>query len=195
MQVAVTLITGPAQPPCFTVLERFAAGKARGNSGFSIHRAGCVLSFPHHGDAPMTDANKALAHHWFDRVWNQGREDAIDELFASHGKSHDFPAPGDVLVGPEDFKKVHRVFHQTFSNLHVTVKQAIADGDHVAIRWVATMKHTGDGLGFPATGRDVSFGGASMICVHDGKIVDGWNHLDFTHVTHELQAAALAVAV
>lgn len=142
----------------------------------------------------MTDANKALAHHWFDRVWNHGSEDAIDELFAPHGKSHDFPAPGDVLVGPPDFKKVHRLFHQAFSNIHVKVNHAVAEGNHAAVLWSATMKHTGDALGFPATGRDVSFGGSSFLCIHDGQIVEGWNHMDFTHVTNELKQAALATA-
>ena len=29
----------------------------------------------------MSEANKALVRRWFEEVWNQGREESIDELF------------------------------------------------------------------------------------------------------------------
>ena len=31
------------------------------------------------------EANKALVRRWFEEVWNQGREETIDELFAANG--------------------------------------------------------------------------------------------------------------
>ncbi|MBC7931852.1 MAG: ester cyclase, partial [Rubrivivax sp.] len=33
----------------------------------------------------MSEDNKALMRRWFEEVWNKGREDAIDELFAEEG--------------------------------------------------------------------------------------------------------------
>lgn len=30
----------------------------------------------------MPHDRRTIAHEWFDRVWNQGRAEAIDELFA-----------------------------------------------------------------------------------------------------------------
>ena len=30
-------------------------------------------------------SNKALVRRWFEEVWNQGREETIDELFAANG--------------------------------------------------------------------------------------------------------------
>ena len=45
-----------------------------------------------------------LIRRWFDEVWNQGREEAIDELCSKdalgHGQTHD----GADIVGPENFK-------------------------------------------------------------------------------------------
>ncbi len=32
-----------------------------------------------------TSVNKALVRRWFEEVWNQGREETIDELFAANG--------------------------------------------------------------------------------------------------------------
>ena len=101
----------------------------------------------------MTDANKALVHHWFDRVWNHGNEAAIDELLAPNVRTHGFAGPDSVTIGRDAFKEGHRRFHSAFSNIHVKVHHVIAEGNHVSAHWTATMKHTGDTLGFPATGK------------------------------------------
>ena len=58
----------------------------------------------------MSDANKLLLRRWFEQVWNQKSEAAIDEMFHPQGKSHGFPDADTVLVGPEPFKAVHRTF-------------------------------------------------------------------------------------
>ena len=58
----------------------------------------------------MLEENKQLARRWFEEVWNQRSEAAIDRMFDPNGKSHGIPEPGSVLTGPEEFKKVHRNF-------------------------------------------------------------------------------------
>jgi hypothetical protein len=39
-------------------------------------------------------ANMDLANRWFEKVWNQGRESAIDELFHPQGKAYGFSRAG-----------------------------------------------------------------------------------------------------
>jgi len=36
----------------------------------------------------MSDEMKSVLHRWFEEVWNKGREEAIDELFAEDGIAH-----------------------------------------------------------------------------------------------------------
>lgn len=132
-------------------------------------------------------ANKALAERWFEEVWNQGKESTIDELFHPQGKAYGFPEPDSVLVGPEAFKNIHRKFHSAFGKIHITLDDLVAEGDRVAVRWTCTMKHTGDGLGFPATHKSVSLPGASFITCRDGVMTDGWNLMDLTKLTLRLQ--------
>ena len=43
----------------------------------------------------MSEANKALIHRWFEEVWNKGREEAIDEMFAADGIAHGLTEEGD----------------------------------------------------------------------------------------------------
>jgi steroid delta-isomerase-like uncharacterized protein len=133
-------------------------------------------------------ANKELARRWFEEVWNQGSESAIDELLHSQGKAYGFPDPDSVLAGPESFKAIHRQFHNAFTDIHVEVDDLIAEGDRVAIRWTCTMTHNGDGLGFSATGKKTTFPGSSFITCRDGKLTEGRNFMDLTKMTLQLQS-------
>ena len=60
----------------------------------------------------------------------------------------------------------------------------------MAIRWTVTMTHRGDHLGFPATGKHVTLDGSSFLVIGNGKILEGWNQMEFQGMIHSLQAAA-----
>ena len=136
----------------------------------------------------MSEANKQLVRRWFEQVWNQRDEAAIDALLTPGCKAYGLG--GDAtLIGPEGFKTFHRSFCQAFPDLHVTVDDVIAEDDRVAIRWTATMTHLGDGLGFPASRKKVSMSGATICAVKDGKIDEGWNHMDITGLFAKLKGA------
>jgi predicted ester cyclase len=135
----------------------------------------------------MIEQNRALAINWFTEVWDQANPDAIDKYFAADGHCFGFPEPDSVLSFAE-YKAVHAQFLAAFSNLRVRVDDTIAEGDRIAIRWVAQMTHTGDALGIPATGRQVTMGGSSFCTCRNGMIVDGWNFMDFTKVLHHLKS-------
>jgi steroid delta-isomerase-like uncharacterized protein len=136
----------------------------------------------------MSDANKQLVQRWFDEVWNQGNAATIHELYPPEGKAFGFPNPTSTLTGPSAFAAAHRDFNDAFSNIHVVLDELIAEDDKVAVRWTATLTHTGDNLGFAATGRTVTLPGSTFVHIRNGKITDGWNHLDFTLVLQDLQA-------
>ena len=133
------------------------------------------------------EANKTLAKRWFEEVWNQHRESAIDELFHPQGKVHGFPEPDSLLVGPEAFKAVYRQFTTTFSNIHIALDDLIAEEDRVAVRWTCTMDHTGDAPGFPATGRKSTLLGSSFVTFRDARLFEGWNFTDLTKMRLQLQ--------
>jgi steroid delta-isomerase-like uncharacterized protein len=114
----------------------------------------------------------------FEEAWNQGRESTIDQLLHLDAKAHGFPEPDSVLIGPEGFKAIHRASHNIYRGVHIDIGDLIAEGDRVAIRWTCTITHTGDGLGFPATGKKTNVPGSFFIHCRDGKITDGWNFMN-----------------
>lgn len=135
----------------------------------------------------MSDENKALLRRWFDEVWNQGRPEAIDELFAAdgiaHGLSDDDAAP---LKGPAGFKPFHQVFRGAFPDIEVVVEDMIAEGDKVVARCTVRGKHAGDHLGIAATNTPVSFDGIAIVRIADGKIVEAWNNFDFMKMNRQV---------
>jgi steroid delta-isomerase-like uncharacterized protein len=136
------------------------------------------------------DSNRQLARRWFEDVWNQGRIAAIAEMYHPSGTATGFPEPDSVIRGPEQFAQLCQQFRDTFPDIHITVDDVVAEEDRVAVRWTATMTHTGDGLGFPASSKKVSLPGASFITCRDGMIIDGQNLMDFTRVRLQLQGKA-----
>ena len=77
----------------------------------------------------------AFIRRWFEEVWNKGREEAIEEMFAEDGVAHGLAdGPGALLRGPNGFKPFFRSFRGAFPDIEVIVKDTIAEGDKVAAR-------------------------------------------------------------
>jgi steroid delta-isomerase-like uncharacterized protein len=135
----------------------------------------------------MSAANREIVQRWFKEVWNQQSEEAIDEMFAPEGRAYGFPEPDSVLVGPENFKKIHRAFLAAFPDLQIAINDILCEDDRVAVTWTATMTHLGDGLGFAATLQNVSLNGCSILVVGDGQIQDGWNYMELQGLVQRLR--------
>jgi steroid delta-isomerase-like uncharacterized protein len=133
----------------------------------------------------------ALITRWFEEVWNKNNIGAVDELMAPDGIAYDFPVLGQS-VDREGFKAAVQAFQAIFSDIHTAVEDVLADGDRAAMRWTATMTHTGDGLGFAPKGKQIHLKGINMAEFRDGKIVIAWNALDLAGPLAELRAASEA---
>ena len=139
----------------------------------------------------MTDPRRTLAHEWFDEVWNKGRVEAIDELFAADGVAHGLvDASGNELVGPAGYRPFFQAFKTAFPDLRVEVVDTVCEGDKIVARCEVRGTHTGDGLGMTASNRPVLFTGIAIIRVADGKIAEAWNNFDFQALHTQTSAQA-----
>ena len=137
----------------------------------------------------MPEDNKAFIRRWFEEVWNKGREEAIDEMFAAEGVANGLvDESGQPLRGPAGFKPFFRKFREAFPEIEVIVEDAIAEGDKVAARCTVRGRHRGDTLGFAATQQPVEFTGMSIVRISQGKIVEAWNNFDFMSMFQQLGA-------
>jgi predicted ester cyclase len=81
---------------------------------------------------------------------------------------------GDV-EGREAFKETIARRRQAVPDLHCTVDNVVADADLVAWVVLASGTHTGDALGFPATGKRFETVAANIGRLRDGKAVEHWS--------------------
>ena len=123
-----------------------------------------------------TEANKAIIRAFFEEVWNQGDDAAIDRYIAADAAGND----PDFGVGREGFRRQWRKWREAFPDLHFAIEEMVAEGNTVVARWTLTGTHTGPLLGIPPTGRRIRVGGMSLDHLQDGVLVsgfDGWDNL------------------
>jgi predicted ester cyclase len=138
----------------------------------------------------MPDAS--FIHRWFEEVWNNKREDAVDEMFDQNGIAHGLVDPdGNEIRGPEVFKKLHRQFVETFPDMHIEVEDAVVEGDKIAARCRVTGSHLGRGIGVTPTNGPVEFTGMTIVRIKDGKIVEAWNEFNFMEMYRQVGALSL----
>lgn len=121
---------------------------------------------------------KALIHRWFEEVWNQGREESIDELLAKDGRIFGLGESDAEVRGPYGFKPFFRNLRTSFPDMRIRIEDTIVEADKAAVRIVMEGTHSGEGLGIPATGRRVRIAGIVIVSSAEGKLVAGWNSWD-----------------
>ena len=134
-----------------------------------------------------TKENVALDRRVAEKVWNEGDMDVADQVFASDVVLHG-AAPG-LPPGVEGVKAAVTAYRAAFPDLHVTNDDYVAEGDRVASRWSWQGTHKGELFGIPATGKQVTMTGISIMRVVDGKIAEVWSSSDQLSLMQQIGAA------
>jgi steroid delta-isomerase-like uncharacterized protein len=123
------------------------------------------------------EANKELARQFFQQIWNDKDESAIDRMIVENAAGND----PDFGAGREAFRKQWREWQAAFPDLHFEIIDLMAEGPKVLIRWILTGTHTGGPfLGHPATGKSIRVEGMSLDRIENGMVqegCDGWDAL------------------
>ena len=135
----------------------------------------------------MPTANKVLIYRWFEEVWNKKRREVIFEMLHPECSIYGLgDNPAVPLQGPEAFVPFWEGFVEAFPNLNIAVESTMAEDDKVMARCSARGKHTGSGLGVPATERGISISGLCLVQMKEGKFHECWNSFDFLALYRQL---------
>ncbi len=126
----------------------------------------------------MRNIKSTLLHRWFEEVWNQNQEDAIEQLMTADAVTHGIVAP-DQPKGAAGFKIFYRGFREQFDNIHIVVKDVVAQDDMESALTVVTATDR-------ASGKAINFSGICLVRVEAGKIAEAWNHYDFLDMYQQL---------
>ncbi|MEO7911744.1 MAG: ester cyclase [Roseiflexaceae bacterium] len=85
----------------------------------------------------MAEAHNAvLVRRVVEEIWNRGKLDVADVLFATDYINHAGVIP-DFVRGPEAIKISVAFYRAAFPNLHITIDALTAKRDAVLLRWTA----------------------------------------------------------
>src|SRR5688572_29780834 len=124
----------------------------------------------------MPNKLSTLTMRWMEEVWNQGREEAIDELLDDKAIVHGLEGVNEP--GPAGFKIFYRNFREQFPVVNVEVEDVVSQEDYETSR--CTVRATN------ASGQNVQFNGMTFLRTSQGKIVEAWNNFDFQAMYEQL---------
>jgi predicted ester cyclase len=110
----------------------------------------------------VSEANKTVVRRLVAEVFNGGRLELIEELYAPR-----LAAAARRWIEP---------FRASFPDIHMEVIDLIAKGDKVVGRFICSATHLGEWLGHAPTGRRFErVDEVAIFQLRDGKIVHAWS--------------------
>jgi len=147
----------------------------------AILTASSAVSSTSPGADSQQEQNKAVARRVFAEIFNQGRFDVADEIYArnfvNHGLHRDFNLRQDQAAA--------RWEKQTAPDLTITVDLMMAEGDLVTVVWTARGTNTASIGWLPATGVKIEERGITVWRIVDGKISEEWTSFDILPLVRE----------
>jgi predicted ester cyclase len=137
----------------------------------------------------MSGANSALVRRWFEEVWNQKKTGTIRELVAPECIAHGTSETGGDLHGPQGFLELHKRLVDAFPDIHIEPQEVLESGEIVAVRWIGTMHHRGNGLGIAPTGAEVKINGMGFARIVNGQVMETWDVWDRMGMFEQIEAA------
>lgn len=118
----------------------------------------------------IEDKNKAVARRVFEEIFNQGRFQVADQIYAkdfvNRGLHRNFTLAEDQAAVHEEKK--------AFPDLRMSVDMMVAEGDLVTVVWTFRGTNSAAGYGLPATGAKVEMRGITVWRITDGLIREEW---------------------
>jgi steroid delta-isomerase-like uncharacterized protein len=117
-------------------------------------------------------------------AWNSGNVDSYMELYAGNIKLH---AGTYDLPDKRAVEGMYKGFHAATSDLRLDVHETFGHGERLAVRYTVTGTHTGELMGIPPTGREISMTGITIMHFEDGRVVERWDSDDSAEVLSRLR--------
>lgn len=133
------------------------------------------------------ETNKVVARRLAEEVFSQGNMRTFDAIFAANYVNHNMPVPG-IPGTKEGFERVVAATRQAFPDVHVNIKDMVAEGDFVVFRDTVQATSRGDFLGVPANGKRLEWTEIHFLKIADGQIVEHWTNFDQLGILRQLGA-------
>ncbi len=111
----------------------------------------------------------------------------FNAILADHYVNHTMPVPG-IPGTKEGFQRVVVATRQAFPDVHVSIRDMVAEGDCVVFRDTVQATSRGDFLGVPANGKRLEWTEIHFLRLARGQIVEHWTDFDQLGILRQLGA-------
>jgi steroid delta-isomerase-like uncharacterized protein len=119
----------------------------------------------------------------------------VVESFLADVLSGGAPGRSAELVGDQMFALRTERFRTAFPELHVTLRQLVAQDDLVAVHLIGSGTHRGLFQGCPPTGRSWEATCTAIYQVDDGRIARAWVNWDLLAIMEQIGAVERVATV
>src|SRR5687768_3930057 len=135
---------------------------------------------------------KEIARRVIEDPW-QGKLEEVLELVGEDAVAHVAGSPAP-LTGRDGFREFVTTYLTAFPDGAITVDDQIAEGDIVASRWTGRGTNTGELMGMPPTGRQITVEGISYTRFADDSVREAWIIWDTFAMMQQLGAVPESIA-
>jgi predicted ester cyclase len=128
------------------------------------------------------EQNKAIARRVFDEIFNQGKFQVADEIYAKDFLNHGLHSDANLQT---DQAAVH-FEKQACPDLKITYGPMVAEGDLVSVLWVFRGTNTARSGWVPATGARIEVKGITIWRIDNGRIHDEWTSMNELTIIREV---------
>ena len=141
-----------------------------------------IMSLSPAVSAESAEKRKAVARRVFEEIFNQGKFEVADEIYAKDFVNHGVTRE----IGLNEDQAAARGWRSAFPDLKMKVDKALVDGDYVTVLWSGEGTNTGEGNGLPATGKKLKGRGITIWRISGGKIREEWSEFDQMRIMQQL---------
>ena len=127
---------------------------------------------------------RELVEAFYFEVWNRADETRAREVLADAFRFRG--SLGAERTGPEGFIAYMRDVHRALADYRCVIEDLVTDESRAAARMRFTGRHRAEFLGFPPTGRQITWAGAAFFTREDGRITDLWVLGDLVELRRQL---------
>ena len=125
------------------------------------------------------EQNNAIAVRFFDSVWNKGDFSVLDELIHPEAVDHSTVGGKEKTdPGSGSFRQIVSMFRGAMPDVALTIHHEVFMNDLVVHRWSIKGTDIAGMMGLSATGKEITFGGTTVVRFRDGKIIERWANVD-----------------
>jgi predicted ester cyclase len=131
-------------------------------------------------------------------IYNEWQSRQMARDFEHLGEVVDLEGFRDICIGLSGwttgyeaaFQNLTRNILTPLADLHMTIEEIVEGQDAVVVRLHAEATQVSEFLGFPATGRRVSWDAVTIVKVKDGRVIENYTLLDLWGIYQQLTAPA-----